>query len=237
MRVPSMLLRPTVCGALLTALALGLSAPGAEAGPFGKKACTIKSPVRGLHVADITTHGFEVEWAQNYPPQVPKDIEVTLDGRDATPNIPFWMMLFKKGAGFSTWKNGIEPGGTYHVVVTQISKCGKASSSSITVTMPLLDNRDLDMMTTTLERSKAEVRDVVEGVEDFEWTETELNDLRIDLYQQGGLRCDARSAGGHRRWQRKTSCRGAAGRRALRQRADRPHPVRRPPHHHQDARR
>lgn len=103
---------------------------------FGKHLCLIKSPVRGLHASDITSHGFDVQWKINLPPEIPTDMRMYINGQYAKPGVPWWTLLLKPGVGASEWDHGIKPNQAYTVTVQQRSVCGKWSSANIVVRTP-----------------------------------------------------------------------------------------------------
>ncbi len=139
--------------------------------------CLIESPVRGLRVDGLTPFGFTVEWDTNWlPNEMPYDIKVKLDGQEATPRIPWWMMMFKKGAGFSNADHEVLPDTRHSVTVSQKSSCGKWSSRTISVHTPPFslqppqmgdDDRDADVVRVTAD-AEGSIRDIND---DYTWTE------------------------------------------------------------------
>jgi hypothetical protein len=140
--------------------------------------CLIDSPVDGLKLDDVSPEGFSVKWARNHPPEIPTDIKVTMDGKDATPNIPFWMMLFRKGAGMTKAVHNVQPGQTYKVKVSQRSVCGNWSSSTVSVTTPqgLEDTPIPEAIATATQQVNQAVDDASSAISDindeYYWTET-----------------------------------------------------------------
>lgn len=140
--------------------------------------CLIESPVRGLSVDDVSPEGFSVEWKYNIPPEIPTSIRVSMNGQDATPTVPWWMMLFDKGAGMSRWGHGVEPGKTYRVQVSQRSVCGKWTSSTVSVTTPDInyENTGDASVDAAKEHINAEIAEAPSNIADtndeYYWTET-----------------------------------------------------------------
>jgi hypothetical protein len=103
---------------------------------FGHHKCKTKSPIIGLEVDDLASDAFSVEWKKNWGREIPLQIKVTLDGKDATPDIPWFLLIKDKGAGFTEADDGIQPGTTYRVEVSQMSRCKRWSTKTIHVTTP-----------------------------------------------------------------------------------------------------
>ncbi len=169
--------RSTMIRAVFTFMLFALTVSTANAGLFSRL-CLIESPVRGLNIDDKNPQSFSVEWDFNIPPEIPVDIRVSMNGQDATPSVPWWMLIFDKGAGMSHWGHGVVPGQTYNVTVSQKSVCGKWSSKTIAVTTPLVDeNISIDdaiaAATLHVETEISEAPDNIADINDeYTWTET-----------------------------------------------------------------